>query len=162
MPRANRRPKKKTKGYTTHHLGKLRHGHDFHFVPGFANDDEVREGWEIFREQVLFDWIRERQRHLQYGPGPGTRPWAWWEFDAPELLRRVDGKPHPLENPERLAHVEKVAQEYPGFKQESRKVYFGCSSCLCIPDDFAAEYETTADLLERHNLWLPQEKELLT
>jgi hypothetical protein len=38
--------------------------------------------WAEFREQVLEWWLKER---------PGTRPWCWWRFDAPERRRRVGG-----------------------------------------------------------------------
>lgn len=32
------------------------------------------EEWEACRAELLQQWIKER---------PGTRPWAWWHFDAP-------------------------------------------------------------------------------
>jgi hypothetical protein len=38
-----------------------------------------RELWRLCRDAVLPAWIAER---------PGTRPWAWWRFDAPEPARR--------------------------------------------------------------------------
>lgn len=34
-----------------------------------------KETWAEHRERLLKAWIRER---------PGSRPWAWWEFDAPQ------------------------------------------------------------------------------
>lgn len=34
----------------------------------------LEEAWESSRGMILPTWIRER---------PGTRPWAWWAFDAP-------------------------------------------------------------------------------
>jgi hypothetical protein len=40
------------------------------------------ELWAEFREQVLEWWLKER---------PGTRPWCWWAYDAPERRRRVGG-----------------------------------------------------------------------
>jgi hypothetical protein len=42
----------------------------------FAGGREaVRSTWEILRDEILADWVRDR---------PGTRPWAWWEFDGPK------------------------------------------------------------------------------
>src|SRR5512134_1805319 len=35
---------------------------------------ELRDDWEAVREAVLAEWI---ELH------PGTRPWAWWVYDAP-------------------------------------------------------------------------------
>jgi hypothetical protein len=31
--------------------------------------------WEEKRTDILTDWIKTR---------PGSRPWAWWVYDAPE------------------------------------------------------------------------------
>ena len=59
---------------------------------GFAVDrrllddpDLLRGPWQAHRDEVLAEWIEDR---------PGTRPWAWWEFDAPEA-REVVGVRHP-------------------------------------------------------------------
>lgn len=38
-----------------------------------------RRTWRDLRDELLPDWIREH---------PGTRPWAWWEFDAPRWDRK--------------------------------------------------------------------------
>lgn len=35
--------------------------------------------WEKYREAVLGEWIKLH---------PGTRPWAWWKYDAPESARQ--------------------------------------------------------------------------
>ena len=40
-----------------------------YFIESFA-----RELWEHFKDALLADWIATR---------PGTRPWAWWKYDAP-------------------------------------------------------------------------------
>ena len=36
-----------------------------------------REVWCDLREQLLAEWVSEH---------PGTRPFAWWTYDAPEPL----------------------------------------------------------------------------
>ncbi|MEW5772478.1 MAG: hypothetical protein AB1916_03040 [Thermodesulfobacteriota bacterium] len=40
------------------------------------------EMWAAMREEIMASWVRER---------PGTRPWAWWTFTAPE--DRPEGEP---------------------------------------------------------------------
>jgi hypothetical protein len=40
------------------------------------------ELWQQFGADVLAWWIKEN---------PGTRPWCWWKFAAPEPRRRVGG-----------------------------------------------------------------------
>ena len=43
--------------------------------------ERLCELWEIHSESYLSAWIAE---------SPGTRPWAWWEFEAPEPRREVN------------------------------------------------------------------------
>jgi len=38
------------------------------------------ENWEQFRDQVLHIWVHEN---------PGTRPKAWWKYDAPTASRKL-------------------------------------------------------------------------
>jgi hypothetical protein len=38
----------------------------------------IRADWARVRDELLRIWIGER---------PGTRPWAWWQFDAPRWAR---------------------------------------------------------------------------
>jgi hypothetical protein len=45
-------------------------------------DDDARQIWRAARAEILVDWIAEH---------PGTRPWAWWRFDATEPRRRLGG-----------------------------------------------------------------------
>lgn len=44
--------------------------------------DPVKVEWTISRKKILGSWISSH---------PGTRPYAWWCFDAPEARRRVGG-----------------------------------------------------------------------
>ena len=41
----------------------------------FLSRSTGREQWEIFGEDILADWIKDR---------PGSRPWPWWEFSSPD------------------------------------------------------------------------------
>lgn len=42
-------------------------------------EDQLKPTWAAAGAAILADWI---QRY------PGTRPWAWWEFDAPRWRRQ--------------------------------------------------------------------------
>jgi hypothetical protein len=56
-------------------------GIDFAF---FWDEPERERDWRAAREDILADWIRDHA---------GTRPAAWWKYDAPELRRlRVGGR----------------------------------------------------------------------
>jgi|GEM_PF-4379362 len=75
--------------YTSAHIHQLRCGHDFFANigdPAFGDDmAAMRESWPVLREAVLEE---HRRRH-----GLFTRPWGWWEFEAPEpqrLLRQEE------------------------------------------------------------------------
>ena len=95
---------------------------------------EKREAWEALRDELLSAWVRD---------DPCTRPWAWWEFDAPERRRRIDGKPHPFDSPARKQHGKKFGHK------ETEKLFFGMPNYLMVEDDADAEYESEADYLER-------------
>lgn len=43
----------------------------------FENEDAVREYWQAYREDLLAEWVERN---------PGSRPPAWWRFDAPAPL----------------------------------------------------------------------------
>lgn len=54
--------------------------------PGFGflcEHFRAGEIWLQYRDRLLAEWIRLH---------PGSRPWAWWEFDAPEERERVGGQ----------------------------------------------------------------------
>lgn len=53
----------------------------------FTSPERLREVWEELRGEVLAAWIEKR---------PGTRPLRWWEYDAPELRRRLGGCGDPI------------------------------------------------------------------
>src|SRR5688572_16614235 len=70
-------------------------GHDFFDVSyGDPKHPEVRK-------RMRDDWRRHRaelmaEHQLEPGFVPGTRPWAWWEFEAKEprrLLKNSVNKP---------------------------------------------------------------------
>jgi hypothetical protein len=72
-----------------------------YFGPAFADDESESLAWSIHGEQLLAEHI---------AANPGTRPKAWWKFDAPDpyppyidpadegryppgVLKMVDGEP---------------------------------------------------------------------
>jgi len=42
--------------------------------------------WAKHKKEIMPGWINEH---------PGTRPWAWWKFDAPEMRKRLSGNGDP-------------------------------------------------------------------
>jgi hypothetical protein len=50
-------------------------------LPGLPHQEQA---WREHRDVMLGDWIAER---------PGTRPWAFWRFDAPEPRRILEQEP---------------------------------------------------------------------
>jgi hypothetical protein len=56
-------------------------------APGFYREGKLHissaeEAWEELRDELLPRFVLEH---------PGTRPWAWWRFDAPEPTRQLFG-----------------------------------------------------------------------
>ena len=56
--------------------------------------EEMRCDWELHRDRLLHWWITGEGEPSTMKLWtfvsvnvPGTRPWAWWEFDAPEDAR---------------------------------------------------------------------------
>jgi hypothetical protein len=69
------------------------------------DDAEARADWEEHRAELMTFWTQDptawratnHQGFFSPAPGgPGTRPAAWWWFDAPPALRLGDG---PIEPP---------------------------------------------------------------
>lgn len=52
----------------------------FGFLCEFFRAGEV---WADYRDALMVDWVRLH---------PGSRPWAWWQFDAPEPRERLGGQ----------------------------------------------------------------------
>ena len=53
----------------------LLHGKPLFPFPGstFDDDDLMLRAWELHRERLLAEWLDAH---------PGTRPFAWWKFEA--------------------------------------------------------------------------------
>ena len=104
-------------------------------------DAEMRTTWNDCRDRLLADWLAAY---------PRSRPYAWWRFDAPEPRRRIDGKPHPFDDPRRHAAIERAAAEYGRdcwLCRAAHRLYFGTPQVVI--GDGLAEYESEAAYLER-------------
>lgn len=71
---------------------------------GYRNDpDDQEAGWREHGEQVLADWIAQH---------PGSRPWGWWAFAAPDARLRLGGTDDDWRDPPRyesqLAYLERT------------------------------------------------------
>jgi hypothetical protein len=53
-----------------------------HFIDE-DSDDSVREMWDALRDDILTEHAKRR---------PGTRPSAWWRFQATEERHRIGGR----------------------------------------------------------------------
>lgn len=147
MPPRSRRISRQHRGWTEHHIYQLGHGFDY-WGTAFGDNIDVgtnprkeldleaaREGWEELGEDVLANWIAEK---------PGTRPWGWWLFDAPQRLRVVSGVEHPQSG---------FASWQP---DRPRHFWFGRPSpkhAKCT-----AKYETETEYLTRLNLLTQSER----
>lgn len=106
-----------------------------------ADVRRVAEAWQAHGAAILEAWI---------GLWPGTRPWAWWEHDAPEHRRivavTIDGKPAPLSaTPTCIA------------TREHRFGVVGSYWGGDWPFNLSVTYETEAAYLARLDLLAPEE-----
>ncbi len=66
-----------------------------HYGSGFVDEAAAREAWAAHREALMAYWTRSDLTPEDESPepgGPGTRPWAWWRFEAAaEPRRRLGG-----------------------------------------------------------------------
>ena len=77
-----------------------------HHGNGFDDDDEARRrAWFAHREELLQAWTADPPDQDHRGDlgqpllgGAGSRPWAWWRYEAPESRRQVGGEGTPLDD----------------------------------------------------------------
>jgi hypothetical protein len=80
MPRLKRR-QRIAREHSQRTRLRLLTGHDYDFLGAAAlGDDDLLEAWQELRCELM-------EQHQ--GERPGSRPWAWWENDAPEPRRRI-------------------------------------------------------------------------
>ncbi len=65
--------------------------------------DEMRRDWEENRDRLLRWWVfNEDEPPMKLWtfvgtPNPKTRPWAWWQFDAPQDAKKDEAECEYLE-----------------------------------------------------------------
>jgi len=125
-------------------------GEDAAYVAGvayayfFINGDQWDALWREHRADVLEDWIASN---------PGTRPWAWWQYDAtePRLVIRGADLLVPRKAPTDWAWVWRENFGVPAMRQARP------AGCTLLP-----LVEAEASYLERLTLFVPDERERLT
>ena len=153
MPRVKRRGKHRRAGWTEAHREHLLTGYDWSAIlgGGFGPDPDVAvlgEAWRELRDALLPAWIAEH---------PGRRPWAWWQFDAPEPRRRIGTMR--LRPGSTWSTTHRVAVDYEFVAAETahtvevdRRCWFGRPAVLVTLDDFGAVFESEVEYLRRHGL----------
>lgn len=143
--RVRRRAKIRREGFTPERRFQLITGYDWFrdaYGDGGRFDHEAaHRDWNEHREEILEAWL---QRDEAGRGGPGTRPWAWWAFDAPRELRRV------------------VEGEVPWLPIENwpRDTSFGKPTRFAL-DPSAMRWEAEVIYLTRHGLVMPAERRAL-
>ena len=144
MPRLRRLPKKRLTSWSADQIHHLRTGHGIWREDAFCSDDLMRQAWGDLGDEILEAWIVEH---------PGTRPAAWWAFDAPGRRERTDGRAHPFDDPLRRGQVATWRKKYGETSAERLcTLSFGCPAMFINLDDSRAEYESEGAFLRRHNL----------
>ncbi len=74
----------------------------------------LHTAWNDNRKELLDEWIKEH---------PGTRPWAWWEFDSPaatdgELRRHTGGSAPIAGSPLHMGHESYYRDKTTTFESE--------------------------------------------
>ena len=149
MPRRRTRRKKIGVEFSKGHRHQLLTGHYYQFLTNYGPElnDEIlkimRRDWIENRSQLLSEWIEKK---------PGTRPWAWWFFDAPAMRRcwKYETVEDYLANKsDELLDLEKVLPELPDWARTPKKRnYFGM---LAITPGLHV-YESEEVFLKRHKL----------
>lgn len=128
----------------------------------------IREAWELARVEILEEWAKAN---------PGTRPSAWWTWDAPEARRRLGGTGTAAFDA--LAYTERLHRGIPADWVESWQVemYNGCAIDVdgvpigteyseghfphdAIDPNDPPRFESEADYLERLGLLTEEEARL--
>jgi hypothetical protein len=112
--------------------------------------DPVKTEWTISRKIILNAWI---SRH------PGTRPYAWWCFDAPETRQRVGGTGTPKHEVLKYApvHVFGIPRYWVTSKDTGILTRPGCKG-KALDTSNPPLFESQAAYLERLDLMSDTEK----
>jgi len=152
MPTIRRRHKLRTHYTQIEHYA-VASGHDF--FGSFQTEDDWREAWHEIKDALLPAFIEQC---------PGQRPWCWWRFEATERRRAVDGKPHPFDDPERQAHLDRIAATLPPeeraeYYRTANALTYGLPRFICTKSMTLREYESQPEYLDRLGLLTDAEYE---
>jgi hypothetical protein len=81
MPRVRRRALARNDVLSDKAKVWLETGHDLLWFATDCTEEDLPELWERFGEEILADHIAQH---------PGSRPWGWWRWSAPEAPRLVE------------------------------------------------------------------------
>lgn len=131
--------------------------------------DEIKKTWKAIQDGFLAEWIQKK---------PGSRPWVWWRWDAPEPRLRLGGVGTPEHEILAVAPfyeygipaswVSKFQEEY--YNGRARDIHGNLIECQWKEGDFAGKtidprdpprYESQATYLRRLKLFLPNEQKKL-
>jgi hypothetical protein len=104
MPRLRRRRKDRHEGFNTERTCyRLWKGHDLWLWEGeHLSDADLAEAWRELGCLVTAFHVRAERGGLSlpdhhafndHQPAPGSRPWGWWEYEAPEPRRPAQPAP---------------------------------------------------------------------
>jgi hypothetical protein len=94
-----------------------------------GNRRNEKKMWEKYKNFILADWLQNR---------PGTRPWAWWRFDAPRWQKSFNGAYFEGTLPEPRQRVGGVGG--PQFEHLGVKPRFSFGVPVDWLDQFMADY----------------------
>ena len=114
-------------------------------------NDPVKAAWDKIGDIIIAEWIKRR---------PGTRPYCWWVFSAPEPRRRIGGRGTPGHEklPFRPSYKFGVPDNWVG------DIYVRWYSHKNIEIPYPLEpptFESQAAYLDRHGLLTDDELEVL-
>ena len=162
MPRIKRIDKRRIKSYGESRAVRIAlisgsyfgfmDNHRFGHGKGLAHKHVVA-AWEELRDELLPTFIAER---------PGQRPWAWGAVESPEPRRRIDGRPHPFDDPQREAQLEQDRQHLDyALHALEYSLSFGLPNLWVLPSDGCDAYEREQDYLHRLGLLTYAESQAL-
>lgn len=164
--RLRRSRRRGTRAFTRLHIYTLISGFVFSDAP--YGDGAARRNLRLTdenRERMKGDWKRHQKRvvevhraeRIRDGQDPISRPWAWWEFEAPEHRKIV-------KESQTLAPIWDEDRDYNGHSRVSfgmARGYQRIPGALDSPRDERPTYETEREYLIRLNLLTPEEKAII-
>ncbi len=124
----------------------------------FWDERERKRDWRAAREEILADWIRDYA---------GSRPWAWWKYDAPAPRLRVGGKGSLIPANDCSDNLRFGIPRRSAFVCDRLLAAWNKLDCASreyqvYDENDPPAFESEASFLKRHRLFLPGEAARLT